>query len=285
MTSSNGRRGVNVSLFLANGNTIPSPNDGAAESEDYSSLEEDLARFTNVDFTDFDSGDIFGEGSLDFDAGQDESAKRQKLEVQAEDKTLDFVNGEFQFPGANLYDLPTTDQPSITPQSLLPDYTAPVPQPHPQTHETSPTGLPLTYPQQPTQPFNPGPYPGQKHHLTPPPTSYSTPTSTTDTSDNPSARLAAEEDKRRRNTAASARFRVKKKQREQALEKTAEELKQKAQELEAKVMSLQTENEWLRGLVVVRDTKVEGREVGERRGGEGREGVGTGIERQADVKG
>ena len=45
---------------------------------------------------------------------------------------------------------------------------------------------------------------------------------------------------------------MKKKQREQALEKTAEELKARAQELEAKVGQLQKENEWLRGLVVVR---------------------------------
>lgn len=43
---------------------------------------------------------------------------------------------------------------------------------------------------------------------------------------------------------------MKKKQREQALEKTAEELKARAQELEQRVRGLETENEWLRGLVV-----------------------------------
>ena len=51
---------------------------------------------------------------------------------------------------------------------------------------------------------------------------------------------------------------MKKKQREQALEKTAEELKARAQELEAKVGQLQKENEWLRGLVVVRGDVVKG---------------------------
>jgi len=64
-----------------------------------------------------------------------------------------------------------------------------------------------------------------------------------------SARVAAEEDKRRRNTAASARFRVKKKQREQALEQTAKEMQDKAARLEQKVQQLETENAWLKGLI------------------------------------
>jgi hypothetical protein len=63
------------------------------------------------------------------------------------------------------------------------------------------------------------------------------------------ARVAAEEDKRRRNTAASARFRIKKKQREQALEKTAKEMTEKASKLETKVQQLEMENKWLKGLI------------------------------------
>lgn len=80
-----------------------------------------------------------------------------------------------------------------------------------------------------------------------PTTNPSSPTSPT------TSHFAAEEDKRRRNTAASARFRVKKKQREQALERTAKELSDKAKELEKRVNQLETENEWLRGLVVDRN--------------------------------
>jgi hypothetical protein len=64
-----------------------------------------------------------------------------------------------------------------------------------------------------------------------------------------SVRGAAEEDKRRRNTAASARFRVKKKQREQALEQTAKEMQDRAARLEQKVQQLETENAWLKGLI------------------------------------
>ncbi|CAK4008650.1 Regulatory cys-3 [Lecanosticta acicola] len=63
------------------------------------------------------------------------------------------------------------------------------------------------------------------------------------------SRLAAEEDKRRRNTAASARFRVKKKQREQALEKQAKDMSDKVSLLEGKVQQLEMENKWLKELI------------------------------------
>lgn len=64
-----------------------------------------------------------------------------------------------------------------------------------------------------------------------------------------SARIAAEEDKRRRNTAASARFRIKKKQREQALEQSQKEAQEKVAKLEATIEQLQTENAWLKSLI------------------------------------
>lgn len=64
------------------------------------------------------------------------------------------------------------------------------------------------------------------------------------------SRHAAEEDKRRRNTAASARFRIKKKQREQALEKSAKEMTDKVSALESKVQQLEMENKWLKNLLV-----------------------------------
>lgn len=68
--------------------------------------------------------------------------------------------------------------------------------------------------------------------------------------------LAIEEEKRRRNTAASARFRMKKKEREQALEKTASEMTDRVRELEQKVGQLELENRWLRGLIVERRRKM-----------------------------
>lgn len=60
----------------------------------------------------------------------------------------------------------------------------------------------------------------------------------------------ATEDKRRRNTAASARFRLKKKEREAALERKAKELELRVGELEKECEALRRENGWLKGLVV-----------------------------------
>jgi len=139
---------------------------------------------------------------------------------------------------------------------------------------------------------NPSPYPSPKRRLSSP-RSTATPSVTTPSSGNaqdaahetPASRLAAEEDKRRRNTAASARFRVKKKQREQALEQTAKGLENKMVALEQRIGQLETENEWLRGLVVEKhggvkeDLRVrwnrEGEGEGERSCGGGKKGVGT----------
>ena len=67
------------------------------------------------------------------------------------------------------------------------------------------------------------------------------------------ARFAAEEDKRRRNTAASARFRVKKKQREQAMEKTAKEMTERVSSLESRVVQLEMENKILKDLIVAKE--------------------------------
>jgi hypothetical protein len=99
------------------------------------------------------------------------------------------------------------------------------------------------------------------------------------------SRLAAEEDKRRRNTAASARFRVKKKQREQALEKSAKEMSDKVAALEGRINQLETENKWLKNLIMEKNEnkdditalwKKYSQEVDQRKTSEGKDGVGTG---------
>jgi hypothetical protein len=68
-------------------------------------------------------------------------------------------------------------------------------------------------------------------------------------------RTGADDDKRRRNTAASARFRIKKKQREQALERTAQEMTEKSDRLESRVKELELEIKWLRSLLLEKDTR------------------------------
>jgi len=68
--------------------------------------------------------------------------------------------------------------------------------------------------------------------------------------DDDDAQRAVEDDKRRRNTAASARFRVKKKQREQALEHRTKELEDQLDVVRLRMQELETENKWLKSLVL-----------------------------------
>jgi hypothetical protein len=55
--------------------------------------------------------------------------------------------------------------------------------------------------------------------------------------------------KRIRNTAASARFRAKKKEREQSLERSAKEKREALQKLEDRIQELEAENKFLKGLI------------------------------------
>ncbi|KAF8756648.1 Basic region leucine zipper [Rhizoctonia solani] len=66
---------------------------------------------------------------------------------------------------------------------------------------------------------------------------------------------AIAEDKRRRNTAASARFRVKKKQRTMELERAVIELEGRADELEKEAVELRRENGWLKEMVILKGRK------------------------------
>jgi len=59
-----------------------------------------------------------------------------------------------------------------------------------------------------------------------------------------------EEDKRRRNTEASARFRAKKKEREQAVERRAKDLEAQVAQLTADKASLENENRLLKAIVL-----------------------------------
>lgn len=61
--------------------------------------------------------------------------------------------------------------------------------------------------------------------------------------------------KRRRNTEASARFRVKKKMREQVLRRTADETTLRSQQLQHRVNELEKEIKWLRELIVEKKKK------------------------------
>lgn len=319
-----GRKGPNVSQYVANLNAIPSPNDVSAKNEDDLNLDDDLARFTNAEFLDFDAGDFFDPSHLpDYDPSQEESPRKANAVANAkfDVKGMDFSNGKahlllfnnsqyvlmayygplwwnlslvinkarfadnaplldaFQFTGIPSYI--STDQPPGIPNSLpntfIPDNNLPAPS------YASPTFPSITSPID----FNAAPYTGQKHQLltSPAPSFAALADPNSQEPETPASRHAAEEDKRRRNTAASARFRVKKKQREQALENTAKDLENKVGGLEQRIGQLEAENDFLRGLVVAKDggDKSElrarwekfGKGEGETKGSEGKKGVGT----------
>ena len=67
--------------------------------------------------------------------------------------------------------------------------------------------------------------------------------------------------KRLRNTAASARFRAKKRLREQGLERSARERKEKLAALEARIHQLEAENKWLKSLIIEKYNAKEDTEV------------------------
>ncbi|RAR06662.1 regulatory protein cys-3 [Stemphylium lycopersici] len=94
-------------------------------------------------------------------------------------------------------------------------------------------------------------------YRTPYPDSNATSTSSATSPDPTNATLLtdpvvveAEEDKRKRNQAASARFRQKKKQREQHLMERSQEMQEKAKKLEAENDGLKKENLFLKKLLV-----------------------------------
>ncbi|KAJ7462757.1 hypothetical protein B0H11DRAFT_2054204 [Mycena galericulata] len=66
------------------------------------------------------------------------------------------------------------------------------------------------------------------------------------------------EDKRRRNTAASARFRIKKKQRTLDLERSVSDLTGRAEELEREAADLRRENGWLKEIVMLKGGRLAG---------------------------
>lgn len=178
--------------------------------------------------------------------------------------TGDFAFGDFTFPSAPLsldarnYSVPTYASPSSSTVSpLLPTFDASSASKKRKASAPLPEDL-LDQTHSPSNPHQPN---------------------------DENARHAAEEDKRRRNTAASARFRIKKKQREQALEKTAKEMTERVSVLETRIQQLETENTWLKGLITEKNggktsageiaARLSQRERGERSSAGRTDGVGT----------
>ncbi|KAI9848215.1 MAG: hypothetical protein M1837_000889 [Sclerophora amabilis] len=243
MTDFNGRRGPNVSQYVANLNTIPSAHDVATQrSQEGFDLDDALSVFTNTTFFDFDMGEnVDPSHTGGYDLAHQQKARRDYATTQGNDiKGMDFLNaGEYQFaelPSFPAHGANTTNSaghppppPPSFPAELYPHQAQPR---SITTTESSPTTS-ITSPQI-----------GDKRAFDATILDQNGEFPLEDAS-----RMAAEEDKRRRNTAASARFRVKKKQREQTLEKTAKEMSDKASQLEARIGQLEMENKWLKNLI------------------------------------
>ncbi|KOS20397.1 Regulatory protein cys-3 [Escovopsis weberi] len=229
MSNYNGRHGPNVSQYLRDLNTTIHPQEAAAACASASAVEEnfnmddELALFTNTQFFDFDSGQ-----NTDFQA-QPVKPDVKGLGGAAADSVgkmpnLDFMP-DFAFPDFNnAYAAPHMtafpDNAGVQSFSSMPPAHGHLPLSPQQAHYHQAAAPPI----------------GDAHKH--------------ERSLEDASRMAAEEDKRRRNTAASARFRIKKKQREQALEKSAKEMSDKVAALESKVSQLETENKWLKNLLV-----------------------------------
>jgi len=259
MSSYNGRRAPNFSQYLEDLNAIPPPYERPVrQQDDPFNLDAELAMFTNTEFLDFDNfPDV--DMPVSFDAIPEE--KTQSHETGLSNKALgseylDLLNGDL-----SLADLASTD---FNTNNVQPSQASTFPSAHPVS-----------------QPFNDTPsfetetnvaqVPLQQANTTT--SSSSTPSSAQNQgaadkrkaapdvkSPDEAARFAAEEDKRRRNTAASARFRIKKKQREQTLERTVKDATEKNSALEARVSQLELENQWLKNLITEKKSQGDSKE-------------------------
>ncbi|KAJ4357671.1 uncharacterized protein N0V89_002247 [Didymosphaeria variabile] len=268
MSGYNGRRGPNVSAYVANLNTIV-PDEVHEPNPDFSMfLDTDL-------FDQYDTGNLGLNPSLDVDLNNIETpapatqASRTVPPLTATDAKMPFdLNDDFQFADFSNFSQPLSIDPSLS-----------NPLPASRTYSvgnayTSPTSTAVS----PIVPgFDAAAGKKRKHE------------SAADTPSQPptdeNARHAAEEDKRRRNTAASARFRIKKKQREQALEQTAKDMTDRVSVLETRIQQLETENTWLKSLITEKNggkaspseiqARLSKREESERSNGNRTDGVGT----------
>ncbi|OQO02957.1 hypothetical protein B0A48_11240 [Cryoendolithus antarcticus] len=221
------RRAPNVSQYLANLNTIPSQQEMAAQQADFDLGNDGLDFLTNTEFFDFDAS-TFGNGLT----GGDFSAAASAPVLPSAAGNGAAVAGMLRHHTYTDSSRPRTDEIVTAPSYQFSEF-----QTYPPSMVNSPSALSPSTPT--TLAAFHASHPASKRKA-----------STALIADlEEQSRNVAEEDKRRRNTAASARFRVKKKQREQALEKQTKEMTEKVSSLEGKVQQLEMENKWLKGLI------------------------------------
>ncbi|CAG8711091.1 27566_t:CDS:1 [Dentiscutata erythropus] len=236
----------------------------------------DLESWSNSQFIDVSYGMGFPDNDFEVSPGMFEDqdiAAQPAMMVQSGLSTISnspqfqpSIYPIFTYPAANSIMTarirPITIAPAVTTTLTSPTF--------PQTYPTSPTNMDVTKEETVVSPASSPPkvtadttnHPSHKNSTAKTSQLTSSDISKKDADSKQSidpevvAKLAAEEDKRRRNTAASARFRVKKKMREQALERTAKEMSSKAEAFENRVKELEMEVKWLRSLIVEKDARL-----------------------------
>jgi len=239
---------------IANLNTIPTEYELNLQQqpENY----DDLDLFMNTQLFDFDMGTITENNSPATTSYADSELlgmmgmqQQNSAQQQQQQQQVDFSGLAAAFEGAPQSSFATL--PSNAPRQNIQSGPLPLPL-HMQSHLYTPSP-PVT--SSPTLSHGPQPGDKRKSAAMSSPASPSSlepldpPTRPADGTPEDALRFAAEEDKRRRNTAASARFRVKKKQREAMIEKTAKEMTDKVKALEGRVRQLEMENRLLKELV------------------------------------
>lgn len=272
-------RPLNVSQFIENLNSLDD-SASAGSSSGLRQQEEDLSIFSNTHFFDFDMG-----CSTDIAVTVDDLLMQQEKQLQSKFNNVANTAGSSSSTSNSTMSSPQNpalaaqiEQFSILPALFESNSTSQrsqqqqQPQPQQQQHQQ------LHHHHQHLQSTAPSLADLQQEHISsnsirnksishslpvsqPTPSASSLSSSSASPPSNPRKRdspeaedsnssLTAEEDKRRRNTAASARFRIKKKMREQQMERTAKDLQEKVQTLQARIGQLEMENKWLKDLVV-----------------------------------
>ena len=90
-----GRKGPNVSHYLANLNTLPSAHDIATQQQEDFNIEDELAQFTNTNFYDFDPEGFVEQQMPDYDPSLEEKARRETAAANqtTPGKDMDYVTG------------------------------------------------------------------------------------------------------------------------------------------------------------------------------------------------
>jgi len=222
MSSYRGRTGPNFSAYLNSLNTLTSPYEQEQFQPEDLDLSQDLAMFTNTDFTHFDIPALPEDTTYNFEMTDPKNNHNIKYE--------DLLTGSDTIPTYSPHDIETSVPES---SAFYSTYNTPI-QPAPASGFGS-----IENRASPSAPVPSGNSARRKADSI----------DVSHMNSEEKSRIAAEEDKRRRNTAASARFRVKKKQREQALETTVREVQDKNSKLESRISQLEMENKWLKDLI------------------------------------